>query len=560
MNKRSILLPVLLSSLAAPLAGAAAAAELTPESRVVEVTVYRQAALVTREARLTLPPGDHTIVLDRLPAVADPDSVRVSGTGPADIQIGGVEVQKEFQPPDLTPGYRQIQAELDDLNRRLSLINDRRQSIAALREFVGGLKASNGQESSRDVLTRGFAVESWQKAFDFLSSRLDSLSSEERRLDDEQKDLNQKIDLARGRQSKMTSQGGSQRWSASVSVAAPRGGELTLRASYLAMGASWLSLYDARLDPATGRVGLSWLAQVSQNTGEDWNGVAVTLATARPLAGIDLPVLASLDLTLAILGRNYQDILTLASGSSEVDASGNPTIHGSRGTDVVTAGAEEKPKPIQIAVASAARREVAVTFALPGLLDIPSDGQPHKQLIATRDMPATIEYRAVPLVVPAAFLVARVTLTGDVPLLSGKVQHFVGGDLVGTSMMAERAAGEEFSLSFGPDDRLTADRRQIRRSVDRRGKIDETAYRFVTTLESHLGRESVVEVKDRIPVSGDGRIEVTLDDETTPGSATDPNDPGILTWKVPVPKDGKREIALVYKVRSPHGVVIAGLE
>ena len=325
---------------------------------------------------------------------------------------------------------------------------------------------------------------------------------------------------------------------------------------------------------------LSWQAQVSQSTGEDWRDVSVTLATAQPSAGIDLPVLASLSLSLLrrtadgstafnseyieslrLMGRNYQDVLTLAPGVSDVDGDGNPTIHGSRDTDVSKPEDEKKGRPIQVVAASADRREVAVTFLLPGRMDIPSDGQPHKHLIATREMDARIEHRAVPRIVPSVFLVATVTLPGEVPLLAGKVQHFVGSDLVGTSIMPERAAGEEFTLSFGPDDRLKTERKQIQKRVERHGKDDEVAYRFVTTLENHLGRDGVIDVKDRIPVSDDERIEIALDDETTTaGAATDPNEPGILTWKVPVPKDARREIFLVYRVRAPRGVVVAGLE
>ena len=40
--------------------------------------------------------------------------------------------------------------------------------------------------------------------------------------------------------------------------------------------------------------------------------------------------------TLPILGRNYQDVLTLAPGVSDVDGDGNPNIHGARDTDVNT--------------------------------------------------------------------------------------------------------------------------------------------------------------------------------------------------------------------------------
>src|SRR5438046_5640464 len=171
---------LLLLSAVAPFTGATFAAEFTPELRVVEVTV------------------------------------RVNGTGSAGIEIGGVEVQREFRQPNLTPEYRQAERELDDLNHQMSLVNDRRQSIAALREFLGGLKASGGQGSSKDVLTRGFAVESWQKAFDFFSRHLDALSLEERSLDTKQRDLGQRLEVARGKQSKMASQGGIQRWTAAV--------------------------------------------------------------------------------------------------------------------------------------------------------------------------------------------------------------------------------------------------------------------------------------------------------------------------------------------------------
>jgi len=39
---------------------------------------------------------------------------------------------------------------------------------------------------------------------------------------------------------------------------------------------------------------------------------------------------------LPLLGRNYQDVLTLAPGVSDVDGDGNPNIHGARDTDMIT--------------------------------------------------------------------------------------------------------------------------------------------------------------------------------------------------------------------------------
>ena len=550
------------------------AAEYSPASRVTGITVYRDGALVGREARLTLPPGDHRVLLKEIPAVADPNSVRVTGTGTGGMSIGGVEVSREFREPNLTPEYKALEKELQDLTRQQAALDDRQRSIESLREFLGSLKATAGQESSKDLLTKGFAVESWQKAFDFLSVRLNGLAEEQRKMAAERKDLSEKIEVARRKLSQMASQGGIQRWTAAVLVSAPRGGEMTLTATYLAHSASWAPMYDARLDAGTGKVEMVWQSQVIQNTGEDWKDVAVILSTTRPAVGIDLPKLAALQVMPAAIAkaarkgdmaglpssRDYQDVLELAPGVTGGINAASPNVHGARDSEVLTAGSAPAPAPMEMSGAAAGRRDVAVTFDLPGKLDLPSDAQPHKHRIASREMEGKIEYHSIPRLVPAVYLVAKVTLPGEVPLLPGRVQHFVGSDMVGSSWMADRSGGEEFPLSFGPDDRLKAERKQVSMKVDHKGKDDETDTRFVTTLENRLGREADIELKDQIPVSGDERITVTLDtQDTTPGFTTDPNEPGIMTWKIAVPKGAKKEVVLRYRVRAPRAMPLTGL-
>ena len=550
----------------------AAAAEYSPASHVTEIVVYRDGALVTREARLTLPPGDHRVLLKEIPAVADPNSVRVTGTGTGGMGIGGVEVSREFREPNLTPEFKALEKELQDLTRQQAALDDRQRSIESLREFLNSLKATAGQESSKDLLTRGFAVESWQKAFDFLSVRLNGLAEEQRRMAPERKDLSEKIEVARRKLGQMASQGGIQRWTATVLVSAPRGGETTLKATYLAHSASWAPMYDARLDAATGKVEMIWQSQVTQNTGEDWKDVTVTLSTTRPAAGIDLPKLATLRVgPMPIARRNSK-----AADSMEGAIAGNLDLKAIEEIEVITSGASAEYSraqggfvntkapalaPMEMPDAAAGRRDVAVTFDLPGKLDIPSDAQPHKHRIASREMDGKIEYHSIPRLVPAVYLVARVTLPGDVPLLPGRVQHFVGPDMVGSSWMTDRAGGEEFPLSFGPDDRLKAERKLVSMKVDHKGKDDETDYRFLTTLENRLGRDAAIELKDQIPVSGDERITITLDSQdTAPGFTTDPNEPGILTWKITVPKGARKEMVLRYRVRAPRGLPLSGLQ
>ncbi|HEU4400871.1 MAG TPA: DUF4139 domain-containing protein [Candidatus Polarisedimenticolia bacterium] len=563
----------LLATLALAAPQRATASDITATSRVASAIVYQGQALVTREAHLTLPPGIHRVTVDTLPSVADPDSVRATGTGTAGIVIDGLEVRQEFGQPDLTPDYRRLHQEIGDLGRRQALLEGRAASIASLREFLTSLKATAAQEGSRDLAGRGFAVDSWRKAFDFLSTGFDRLSEEERGIETRRKDVAESLGIARGRLAQIASQSGTQRWVAVVFVSAPRGGEVTLRLTYLAGNAAWVPFYDARLDPDGETVTLSWQAQVSQNTGEDWTDVAVTLSTTRPAAGIDLPVLACLRLrpetskagtvdgvsftpefidSLPVIGWNYQDVLALAPGVSDDAGGSNTNIHGARDTQVVDLIQSQ---------ARAERREVAVSFDLPGPIDVPSDGQSHKHLIATRSLHAAIERQVIPGLAPAVYLVAKATLPGEIPILPGRAQHFVGSDLVGRTSLSYHAGGEALTLSFGPDDRVRSERKQVERTVGHRGRDDEIEYLYVTTLENHLGRDVVVHVRDRIPVSGDDRIEISLDDRrSTPQFTTDAKEPGILTWRVLVPKDGSQEVALRYEVRLPRGLAVEGLE
>src|SRR5262245_24411694 len=392
--------------------GVAGAAEMKPASRVTAVTVYRDGALVSRESKVSLPPGDHRIVLEEIPSVADPNSLRVIGSGSGGMTLGGVEISQEFRAATLAPEYRQLEEELQGLAGEMSSLDDRQRSISSLREFLASLKAAAGQESSKDLLARGFAVDSWQKAFQFLSERLNGLAAEERAMTPKRKDLSGQIEVRRRRLDQIASQGGIQRWTASVLVASSRGGELTLRTTYLAHGASWRPLYDARLEPATGKVKLVWQAQITQSTGEDWKDVGVSLSTTRPAAGIDLPQLTSLTLfatpisesrrkaaansgfveTLPVLGQDYQDVLTAAPGVVDgANAAREAEVAGGR-----AAPAPPPPTPAEMIQAEAARRDVAVTFDLPGKLDIPSDAQPHTHRVASRDLPGKTEYRTIP--------------------------------------------------------------------------------------------------------------------------------------------------------------------
>lgn len=579
---RFIVVALAVASLAgftsSPLVSAAEKLETTP-SRITAVTIHRQHAVVTREAVVEMTPGEHRILIKDLPTQMDPGSVRVRGRGTPGLSIQGVEVRSLHEDVEVSLETETLEQEIRELTRRHTLVLERKKSIGVLREFITGLKAAAVETSSGELLTRGFAVADWEHAVAFLSANLDRLAEEEQVVDRDGADLSRRLDQARASLGQTASRRTPDRFAAEIGVSARDGGSAHLSVTYLISGASWTPLYDARLDPALGKVTLEGLGQITQTTGEDWSDAAITLTTSQPLAGIDLPRLASLRLVvpgrgrsqggfsqvtdgvsisseyidnLPILGRNHQDLLTLSPGVPDTDGNGNPTIHGARDTDVV--GASE----VALTRAEAEGGDNTMVYTLPGRLDIPSDGQPHQHLIASREVDAIVEYHCVPALSPEVYLVARFTLPDDFPLLPGPMAHFVEGDLVGHSTVAAHSGGEELTVSFGPEARLRAERRDTMLKTSRRGKEEERDRKVVTTLRNYLGRPATVHLSDRVPISGDDRIAIAIDrDETTTALSADPLEPGILRWDLVVPAAGHAEVMLRYRIRAPAGLLPA---
>ena len=124
-----------------------------------------------------------------------------------------------------------------------------------------------------------------------------------------------------------------------------------------------------------------------------------------------------------------------------------------------------------------------VAFEVPGRSDVPADGADHRVVLRQETLAATVAYRAVPALNPAAFMMARGTAPADYPLLSGPVRLFVGGAYLGSFVLPETAARGELTLPFGVDNRIKVERTVLPQSRESSGKERQVAYSFRTTVE-----------------------------------------------------------------------------
>jgi hypothetical protein len=140
-----------------------------------------------------------------------------------------------------------------------------------------------------------------------------------------------------------------------------------------------------------------------------------------------------------------------------------------------------------------------VTFPVAGRLDLPSRRDPQLLEIARVELPAEYYAKAVPVLTPRVYRLAKLTNKSDFVLLPGEATVYVGGDFVGRMRLPLVAAGEPFVAGFGVDPQLQVSRRLLRKSRSVQGGNQILTYEFRIGLRNYRSGPVKVQVWDRLP-------------------------------------------------------------
>ncbi len=280
--------------------------EISLSSVVEAVTVYRDRALVTRVCRLDFQPGIHALKIANLPILLSDESVRVSGSGSAAAKILDIKIKSERLEESASGRISELEKSQRELKDQIQILNDRMELLSRKDEFLRSLLKSGSGSQEQELQKKG--IGEWSRMIDFLEVNLDRLLGEKRGLEAEKAKLLDKkgvIDHELGQQIEMRTK---ERKSIALEIEVSRGGGLKLEASYIVPQVSWTPIYDLRFSPDKREAALTCQALVRQETGEDWEGTALTLSTARPLMENSLPELSPQTLdrphSLAMAGSN----------------------------------------------------------------------------------------------------------------------------------------------------------------------------------------------------------------------------------------------------------------
>ncbi len=532
------------------------------ETHIVAVTVYTDQALITRCGKVTLTGQEQALTLTHLPLTLKPESVRASGLGNVAVQLRDVQAERVYATEPVVDRIAQLTAQIEALTDEQQTINDRIAADAIQRKFIEGLSEKAVDRFSRSLAQQQVSLAETRNLLNFVGQRYGDLSATIAQHKRELTQLTKQIQALHQQLYQVQTPRPKESYSLTVGIAPAGAGEFELEVSYVCDRASWKPLYDLRVDSTDRRVHLTYLAEVTQTTGEDWSAVALTLSTAKPGLGTLPPKLTPWYVDVyqplpppapaPMMSRNRAVALAAPRSSGESDM-----------TLIADIFAVESTQPAIVAEAPSAQitnEGGVVTFAIDGNNNIPGDGASHKITIFNDAYPSHLEHIAVPKLVSFAYLQAIVTNpAAGVTLLSGQANVFRDNRFVGTTPLENVAPGQEFKLNLGIDEGLKITRDLIERKVEKQliGGQRRLTYAYRLVVTNLRDQEAILKVSEQLPVSRNEQIKVRLH-RTSP--QTQLGEMGLLDWSLPLEPHAKQELSYQFTVEHSPALTVTGLD
>ena len=534
------------------LADGPAQAETLP-SAVTAVTVFADRAAVTRRIEPELQAGANTVTVEGLPATLLPESVRVDGSAAAAVQLGAVEVRARYGQGTSPEAERRLQQEIEALQDRRRALDDEIRAGQAQLDFIAALGREAPQVASEERAEGIIDPAVWEQAWNTVSAGTADALRRIREAQQSQRNIDRELEVKQREHALVASGGAAASIEVAVHLDAAAPGRAVLALSYQVPNASWIPLYEARLDSESGEVGLTQAGAVRQHTGEDWSDVVLTLSTARPALGAVVPELEPWFIRIG------EPVDHLIEGQGAFRGNELKDLSASKSEP---AAAPASDQPIAAGGATVAGSEFSAQYEIAGKASVPADGSSHRFPIAERKLSSTLSVTAAPRLASVGYLVALAKADGEEPLLPGPVSVFRDGSYVGLSQIELTPPGAELKLAFGADDRVKIDYRLVGDGESQEGLIStdrriERQYRMA--VANHHAQALEITVLDQIPVSQDERIEVELLKGTKPTHSDFDGRKGVLAWRYAYQPGETRVIEFGYAVTAPEDLPVAGL-
>ena len=498
------------------------------------VTVYSRGAEIHRKGALNLTKGVHELKFPELSQSFDGNSIQVKGIG-------------DFTILSVNSGYdylrnRPVPSHIDALKDSLQWAQKEIQSIGSDRSIYTQEKKL--VESNRNVGSnqQGVTAEELRKLADFYRSRLFDIQKKLDALDYRNAALSKTVNRINKQLQEWNVKLNQRFGEIYVTVSANASTRAKFELEYLVNDASWNPTYNIRSEGSGDNLQVDYLANVTQNTGEDWSNIKLNISTGNPMRNASKPELHPWLLNFMEFKRAYNKVHSQSNRSFELnevmivkDASSAPSAQKAKTASSFTNMMEG---------------QLATTFEIDLPYSIPSDGKFRTVKIRELDIPAKYAYYAAPKLSNDVFLLAKISDWNNFNLMPGNANIFFEGSFVTKTYLNTFTTDDTLKIALGVDDRIAISRNRVedftKSTLVGAKKVETIGIEIKLRNSKNVPVEIVVQ--DQHPISGNKEIDISLDryDEGKVNEET-----GFITWKMKLKAGENASKQFQYTVKYP---------
>jgi uncharacterized protein (TIGR02231 family) len=539
MNTKLKLIPALLFVCGFAFKGFTADVKSITNTDVKEVKVYLNGAMVSRTGKAALDAGTTKVLFENLSSTINPQSISVSGKGEFTI-LSVVHQLNYLNSEKKTPEIISLEDSLDALNYKMSQLQNRKSVLNEEQNMLLANKSVGGANTGINFTELKNVSEYFRMRLTDIKEKLLIETTNEKKLKEKIDKVQLQLNTVNAKRSTPTS-------TIEVTVSAKEKTNAQFEISYLVNNATWAPFYDVRSKDALSPIQLSYKANVTQNTGEDWNNVKMILSTGNPALGGNKPELNSWYLNF------YQPVPFNSSMRMNKEAEA-PSMAKPKDMQEISV-TESKSLADEIKVSE---NQLSTDFEIVIPYSVPSDGKQYAVDVQNYSLPAIYNYYAVPKYDKDAFLTASVTGWQQYNLLPGSANVYFEGSYVGESFIDARTTEDTLHLSLGRDKKIVIKREQLKdfNSNQLLGSNRTKTISFEISIRNTKKDAVQINVEDQLPLSQDKDIEVKMIEIS---GAEYNSETGKLTWTLNLAPNETVKKKLTFSVKYPKDKIINGL-
>ncbi|MFM2049143.1 MAG: hypothetical protein RI955_1691 [Bacteroidota bacterium] len=524
---------------------------ISTKSKLDEVTVFFNGAMLTHSAQIKLAEGTTKLLVSNISSSIDEKYIHLFASN--NVKILSVEVKHNYltlnhdsQNPtsiSLKDSIKKIQHQISictysitdyENDKRILDDNERLNNKANTISLIDLEKLMNFASDKRIQLNQKIVME--RENLDLLQQKLIRYQNELNEIKNNSEKLNCELMINLQTNSIATTD---------------------LKISYLTHNAGWQPNYDLLVDEISKPITLKYKAKVFNNSDLNWEKIKLILSTSNPFESSDKPNLNTWYLNYRSNTSEYNTWNN--SQAIAIQQKQNSDYDGINKSESMKMERKNNINSTPISYSQITVPELAMNYSITDKYSIPSDSKPYDVDILTNELKADYEYFSVPKLDNDAFLIARISDWEELNLADGPANIFFKNNYVGKSSVNVSSTTDTLLISLGKDNKIVSTRKVLKEfsSKNVMSSMMSESSTFEIVVKNNNKDAVTVELQDQIPVSQSSDIEVIVKNIS---EATKDDNTGIVDWKLKLAPGETKKLIMEYAVKHPKNKALPRLE